>query len=96
MAMGIESTNLQQHANFRSAAEKERYLAVYMSMAAIGMHSFDCITARKRPTNYFLVARPARPLRIEDVPDDIRQILSMTRLSGKLNELDMVTANDVV
>lgn len=87
---GIESPNLVSHIQFESNAQRATYLSAFLPMGAKGLHSFDCVLGSRRPNGYFVVARPSTPMTVDDVPDDIRQILNLTRFAGKFRSVDAV------
>lgn len=91
---GIESPNLSSHMQFTSEAQKATYLADYSRMGAKGLYSFDCVVGPKRPSSYFLAVKPSHPLTVDDLPDDIRQLLNVTRFDGKFCSSDMAQANE--
>ena len=61
----------------------ERYVRNFALMATKGLFSFntDLIHGEGR---YYLVAIPARPLRVDDLPVNIKEILSRTIASLRL------------
>ncbi|WP_162601254.1 hypothetical protein [Occallatibacter savannae] len=62
--------------NCRSA----RYLQSFVSMARRGLFSFDIDSYLKPDICYFRVALPLQPLRISELPDHVRTILTRTEL----------------
>jgi hypothetical protein len=92
--VGIESTSLSSHLQFTSEVQKAIYLADYSRMGAKGLYSFDCVVGPKRPSSYFVVIKPSRPLKVDDLPDDIRQILNITHYAGTFRTLDLVNENE--
>lgn len=51
-------------------------------MAARGLYSHDIETYVGPMTAYFCVAIPTRPLSLEDLPQEVREIVSRTILKG--------------
>jgi hypothetical protein len=93
---GVESPHLVAHMRFESEEQKAAYLADYSQMGAKGLYSFDCMVGPKRPSGYFLVVEPSRPLRIEGFPSDIRQVLLRTRFLGTFSTSDVVQETEFV
>jgi hypothetical protein len=58
------------------------YLRDYAAAASRGLYSFDSEQTGQRPTGYFRVASPSRPLVAEALPREIRDILERTVLAG--------------
>ena len=94
--IGIVSANLLLHEHFESEAEKTRYLEFFSQNATKGLYSFDCFIDATRPTGYFLVVTPSRPLKVDDLPHDIRQILNLTHYAGKFCGTDLVKENEIL
>lgn len=61
-----------------------RYLRDFVAMADRGLFSFDIESYATSGSAYFRVALPLRPLKIEDLPEPIRKILTHTVLAGRL------------
>jgi hypothetical protein len=91
----IEAASLSSHSQFKSEAQKTTYLADYSRMGAKGLFSLDCVIGPKRPSNYFMVVTPSCPLKVNDLPNEIRQILNMTRYEGKFCSVEMIKENEV-
>ena len=62
---------------------RERYIKDFALMATKGLFSFDTDLIQG-DGRYYLVAIPARPLRVDDLPVDIKEILSHTIASLRL------------
>jgi hypothetical protein len=58
--------------------ESGRYLKDFALMASKGLYSFDTDLIRGQEGRYFLVAIPERVLEIDDLPPDIRELVSHT------------------
>jgi len=86
----IESPQLSVRVRFQSEEQKRTYLGDYVKMAAKGLYSFDCILDRTRPTGYFLTGQPSCPLKTEQLPNDVKQILLRTRFLGTLCNAETV------
>jgi hypothetical protein len=67
---------------------REKYLQDFLQMASRGLYSFNYKPTGKRPSPYFLVAKPENPLHINDVPGEIQAVLRKTILPG------IIFAND--
>jgi len=91
---GIESPNLSSHVQFESESYKSRFLTDYARMASKGLYSFDCIVSSQRPTGYFKVIAPSRPLTVDDIPSDIQQSIAMTRFPRTFASADVIQAMD--
>ena len=91
---GVESLNLSSHMRFQSETQKTTYLADYSQMGAKGLYSFDCIVGPKRPTGYFVVARPSHPLRVEDLPHNVKEVLLKTRFLGTFSSSEVVQESE--
>jgi hypothetical protein len=59
---------------------KAKFFKSYLEMASRGLYSFNFVIIGKRPAPYYLVARPAKPLHVNDLPDAIKTILRRTIL----------------
>jgi hypothetical protein len=72
------SQELDEHVDLKnSAAAREVYLRSYVEMASRGLFSYDCMRSPKRPTGYFLVAKPLTPLQVSSLPHEISEILGI-------------------
>jgi hypothetical protein len=60
------------------------YLRDFAGMADKGLYSFDIETYVSPGSYYFRVAVPLLPLRFEELPPHVRDILYPTRLKGRL------------
>ena len=67
----------------------------YSRMGAKGLYSFNCIIGPNRPSSYFMVVTPSRPLKVDELPNDIRQILNMTRHAGTFCSLDIAKDSEI-
>ncbi len=90
----IESPNFSSHKQFQSEAQKSMYLADYSQMGAKGLYSFDYVVVSKRPSGYFVVARPSHPLNVEILPHNIQEIIKKTCFFGAFSRLNMVEENE--
>ncbi len=90
---GIQSSNLLLHMKFQSVEQKATYLADYLRMASKGLYSFDCVITGKRPSGYFVVASPARPLSVNELPNEIQKIVVRTRFSDNSRRSEVVQTN---
>ncbi|WP_109618973.1 hypothetical protein [Chryseobacterium oncorhynchi] len=64
---------------FGSGAD-ERYLENYISMTKKGLYSYDkTVLSNFLDPHYHLVAIPKEPLKLENLPQDILDIISKTR-----------------
>jgi hypothetical protein len=63
----------------------ERYLSAFVPMTEKGLYSFDK-TFLNRPfdTSYHLVAKPITPLRLQDLPLQIKNIVIETKLKSRI------------
>ena len=66
-----------------SKCRTARYLQSFVFMARRGLFSFDIDSYLKPDICYFRVAFPAEPLRIGDLPEEVRRILSRTQLKDR-------------
>jgi len=64
---------------FESPAERARYLKSFAAMAARGLYSYDA--ELKVPGGYRGVTIPQQPLKLSDLPANIRDRLARTRAS---------------
>jgi len=64
----------------------ERYLRSFIAMANRGLFSFDIESYLKSDICYFRVAMPKVPLRLVDIPPNVREVLGRTILKGHLLE----------
>jgi len=64
---------------FHNPDQRERYLRSFAHMASKGLFSFDTKPLSAGPGSYLLVARPKSPLRLDDLPAPIAQLVRKTR-----------------
>jgi hypothetical protein len=62
----------------------ERYLRSFVAMADRGLFSFDIASHLERESQYFRVVLPNRPLKFDELPKQVQQILSRTCLRKTL------------
>ena len=74
----VISSGVELHVSLRDEAQRARYLEDFKRMACRGLFSFDFLQTSKRPTGYFLVAKPLIPLHVGGIREDIRQVLERT------------------
>ncbi|WP_419698976.1 hypothetical protein [Mucilaginibacter sp. NFX135] len=68
-----------------TTAIDERYLADFMHMAERGLYSFDkTVLNNFSEPHYHLVARPVTPLKLDQLPAEIREIISESQYSGDI------------
>lgn len=61
---------------------RQKYLQEFLGMASRGLYSFNYQHTGRRPSPYFLVAKPEKPLHIDGVPGEIQGLLKKTTLPG--------------
>ena len=62
-----------------SPPANERYLACFIDMAEKGLFTFDkTILNNFSEPHYHLVAKPTNPIKIKDLPGEIRKLVSAT------------------
>ncbi|WP_295230555.1 hypothetical protein [uncultured Chryseobacterium sp.] len=72
---------------FGSGAD-ERYLEDYVSMTKKGLYSYDKTALNNFLDPYYhLVAGPKYPLKLENIPQDIVNILSKTRYQNSIENI---------
>jgi hypothetical protein len=62
----------------------ERYLRSFVAMADRGLFSFDIASHLERESLYFRVVLPNQPLKFDEMPKQVQQILSRTCLRNTL------------
>lgn len=68
--------------DWRGEENEGRYLRDFVSMADKGLFSFDIESYLRPGVAYFRVAWPAVPLTLNDLPNDVRKIVSKTVLKN--------------
>jgi hypothetical protein len=63
---------------WRDEAGRQRYLKDYAKMASVGLYSYDTPTSGAT-TNYFLVASPKHSLKFDQLPPEIRDLVTRTK-----------------
>jgi hypothetical protein len=63
---------------WRGESDRNRYLRSFLKTASTGLFSYDTQTSGSN-TDYFLVAIPQNPLRINDLPPEIHNLLVRTQ-----------------
>jgi hypothetical protein len=66
---------------WKTVAIRARYLQSFTDMAARGLFSYNTQLVYNAEAKYYLVAVPECPLRLSDLPLNIRQMVSRTRAS---------------
>ena len=65
------------------AHEGSRYLHSFVSMASRGLFSYDIASHLSADARYFRVATPESPIKLDQLPEEIRTILEKTHWSGE-------------
>jgi hypothetical protein len=63
---------------WRDESVRSRYLKDFVKMASAGLFSYNTPVSG-RNTNYFLVAFPEQPLRADQLPPEIRDLVARTK-----------------
>jgi hypothetical protein len=92
----IVSHNLCSHVRFQSDAQKATYLAFFSQLATKGLYSFACVLAPTRPTSYFQVARPSQPIKTNQLPNEIQQMLMGTCFQTVFSSIDLIHEKEIV
>ena len=87
----IMASKLASHIAEKDIFDIDTFKSFYNEMSSKGLYSFCPVRARGRPVDYFLVAKPARPIKLADFPMAIRELLEATRFSGDFETVDLVT-----
>lgn len=80
----------RKNTQFRSPAEadaggwekpgvRDRFLKSFTEMARKGVFSYNTEMRHGREAKYYLVAIPECPLRLDDLPPEMREVVSKTR-----------------
>lgn len=70
----------------KGSVVNDQYLSDFVLMAKRGLFSFDkTVLNNFLDCNYHLVARPAIPLTIDSVPDEIKDILTKSKYIGDID-----------
>lgn len=64
---------------WKDAVARDHYLSSFTHAARRGLFSYNTEMRRGSKANYYLVARPDKPLRTSDLPPEIGMLLSKTR-----------------
>jgi hypothetical protein len=73
----LESQDWFRHARIkpRDKEKKVRYLSSFLKMAQRGLYSYDGPYFWDAPCLYFRIVIPKRPLLVNDLPDEIKNIM---------------------
>jgi hypothetical protein len=71
------------------------YIHSSANFAKSGLFAFDKTDLAHRDNHYHLVAYPARPLLLMELPADIRALISRTRLPFAIEGITTLNANDI-
>lgn len=92
----VVSDQLEDIEHFSSEEERSRYLNYFTSIAGRGIYSFDKSNVGKYSDgNYHLVAIPTTPLKIDQVPLEIRSIIERTRIAGEISEITRLSIETI-
>ncbi|UWX59035.1 hypothetical protein N0B40_11340 [Chryseobacterium oranimense] len=74
----------------------ERYIEDYALMTRKGLYSFDKTHPNQFTNpNYHIVASPRNPLRLEDLPENIKDILTRTTYNISLEEIQSIDITQI-
>ena len=76
--MAVEGTEADA-GGWESPAKREWYLRSFTQAASKGLYSYDTPMLDRRDAKYYLVAAPARPLGISDLPAEAQRLLEITK-----------------
>lgn len=72
------------------------YLNDFVFMSRRGLYSFDkTVLNNFNEPNYHLVSRPINPLKIKDLPEDIKEIFAQTRINQNLQGILNIDVNQI-
>jgi hypothetical protein len=78
---------------WKDESARNRYLKDFVTMASAGIFSYDTYTSGPNEA-YFLVATPAAPLHIDQIPPDIRELVRRTRSPFIFMNSEYIAATD--
>jgi hypothetical protein len=76
------------------SSDQNTYLGDFLAMASKGIYSFDCLMERIRPSPYFLVAIPSRPINVSELPLHLQTCLMKNRLRIPFCAATVITPSD--
>jgi len=92
----ICNPSIDRYATFRNNEDKNRYVSEACRMSSRGLYCYDCMISRVRPTGYFRISKPSRPLTFAELPLNIQQVLERTRLNGiSFSVADTITVDSL-
>jgi hypothetical protein len=74
---------------------RDRYLKDFVTMASAGLFSYDTEPSRNR-VDYFLVAIPEQPLRVEQLPPEIRDLVLRTQSPYVFAQTAHISSKDTI
>ena len=80
---------------WNTEAARRRYLESYVEMASAGLYSYDTYTSVSK-TDYFLVAFPVHPLKVGQLPAEIRTLICRLELPGVFSTTPYLSEQDTL
>ncbi len=92
---GILNPLLNESRNFLSKNDYKNYVKYYMQLTCKGFYTFDkTIDNVPINTEYHLVSYPQKPIQIDLLPDDIKEILLKFQLGISINGVHSINLSD--
>ncbi len=76
----VDDDLVREVKEWKGEEHESKYLASFVSMADKGLYSYDIETYVRPGLAYFRVAIPLAPLKVNELPDDVRRIVQRTVL----------------
>ena len=90
------NTDLNEIAKKRGFSITEKYLSYFIMMSKKGFYSFNKTDIGNRlDTNYHLVTKPVNPLRVDEIPKNILNILKKTYHKGDISNLSSINIEEI-
>ena len=78
----VDSESIAQFKEWKGEENERRYLASFASMADRGLFSYDIETYVRPEIAYSRVTIPVSPVKLNELPDEVKMIIQRTILKG--------------
>ena len=90
----MTDSQIDEFVQLKGESLRIQYLVDFQSMSRRGLYSYDTPLEADR-SSYFRVSCPLNPLKLAELPDDIRTIVERTRITSSFKELKLLVNNDI-
>lgn len=80
---------------WQSEPARDRYLRSYVEMASAGLFSYDTPTSGSN-TDYFMVAYPQHPMKVNEIPVEIQELVNRIKLSFLFSKTPYIPEGDTL